>query len=326
MVRLHIDVADNDLHELKKKLEIEVSNLRIDRKNLAELKVKSKEQEAITAQAVAMNSDLERKLYERKSTYHTEAAVLEMTLQAIPEDVRILSVLQERISEAEQKKIELDHAWERVQKIREETAERLTAAVSAKLHAEKSLDEVSEKRNSAEIRFREVLKNSDFHTEQAYREAKMTDAARLSMKESITSFKRQHHAVREAVVELQVMLKGKEYVDLQQLATNVEALKKDYEAALTAYNASSEFERTALGLKEKLVQSSSQVMELERTYGKITDLYDIVRGQNRLKLSFERYIQIEYLGANHPVRERTVKRDVEWPIRFDAQRPARSAR
>ena len=39
MVRLHIDVADNDLHELKKKLEIEVSNLRIDRKNLAELKV-----------------------------------------------------------------------------------------------------------------------------------------------------------------------------------------------------------------------------------------------------------------------------------------------
>ena len=117
MVRLHIDVADNNLHELKKKLEIEVSNLRIDRKNLAELKVQSKEQEAITAQAVATNSELERKLYERKSTHHTEAAVLEMTVQAIPEDVRILSVLQERISEAEQKKIELDHAWERVQKI-----------------------------------------------------------------------------------------------------------------------------------------------------------------------------------------------------------------
>ncbi len=308
MVRLHIDVADNNLHELKKKLEIEVSNLRIDRKNLAELKVQSKEQEAITAQAVATNSELERKLYERKSTHHTEAAVLEMTVQAIPEDVRILSVLQERISEAEQKKIELDHAWERVQKNREETAERLTAAVSAKLHAEKSLDEVSEKRNSAEIRFREVLKKSDFHTEQAYREAKMTDAARLSMKEGITSFKRQHHAMREAVEELQVMLKGKEYVDLQQFATNVEALKKDYEMALTAYNASSEFERTALGLKEKLVQSSSQVMELERTYGKITDLYDILRGQNRLKLSFERYIQIEYLerilqSANERLRE-----------------------
>ena len=38
----------------------------------------------------------------------------------------------------------------------------------------------------------------------------MTDAARLSMKEEITAFKRQHHAVREAVEELQVMLKGKE--------------------------------------------------------------------------------------------------------------------
>jgi DNA repair protein SbcC/Rad50 len=308
MVRLHIDVASNDLHELKRKLEIEVSNLRIDRKNLAELKGKSKEREAITAQTVAANSDLERKLYERKSTYQTEATVLELTVQAIPEDVRILSVLQERISEAEQKKIELDHEWERVQKIREETAERLAAAVSAKLHAEKSLEEVLEKRNYAEVRFGEALKKSDFSTEEAYREAKMAEAARLSLKESITLFKRQHHAVREAVAELQVMLKGKEYVDLRQLAMDVEALRKDYEAALTAYNASSEFERTALALKEKLVQSSSQVMELERTYGKITDLYDIIRGQNHLKLSFERYIQIEYLeriiqSANERLKE-----------------------
>ncbi len=61
-------------------------------------------------------------------------------------------------------------------------------------------------------------------------------------------------------------------------------------------------------MKEKLVQSSVKEIELERIYGKITDLYDIVRGQNGLKLSFERYIQIEYLeriiqSANERLKE-----------------------
>ena len=56
-------------------------------------------------------------------------------------------------------------------------------------------------------------------------------------------------------------------------------LKNAYEAALTDYNASSEYEKTAFGLKEKIVKSSEKVIELERIYGKVTDLYDVVRGR-----------------------------------------------
>ena len=51
---------------------------------------------------------------------------------------------------------------------------------------------------------------------------------------------------------------------------------------LTEYNASSEFEKIAYGLKEKIVKSSEKVMELEKEYGKVTDLYDVVRGHNGL--------------------------------------------
>ena len=45
-----------------------------------------------------------------------------------------------------------------------------------------------------------------------------------------------------------------------------------------------------------------------KTYGKVTNLYDVVRGHNNLRLSFERYIQIEYLeqiiqSANERLRE-----------------------
>lgn len=295
MERLHIETPNDELHDQKRKLEIEMAQLREERKILAELKEKTKQQEMVTAQSVQAKTDLERALLERQSDYQTKTAVLETTLQTIPGDVRVLSVLQERIADIESRKNQLEREWKRVQKLREEAAERLAAATSARMHAEKMLEDVTGKKEFAAARFKEALRNSDFPTETAYREAKMTDADRLSLKENITTFKQQYHSLRETVAELQELLKGKETVDLVVLEAEMNKLKLDYEAALKAYNASSQYERTALGLKEKLVQSSTKVIELERTYGKITDLYDVVRGQNGLKLSFERYIQIEYL-------------------------------
>ena len=72
-------------------------------------------------------------------------------------------------------------------------------------------------------------------------------------------------------------------------------LKTAYELAFKEYNSSVEFEKIATGLKEKIGESTKVVGELEKEFGKVTDLYDVVRGHNGLRLSFERYIQIEYL-------------------------------
>nr|WP_218627907.1 SMC family ATPase [Sporosarcina sp. E16_8] len=308
MKRLAIEVDKNNLHEEKQRLEAEVAKLRENRKLLVNLKEELKNKELITAQIMARKIEMERALIQQQSTYDTQLALFNMTLQTIPEDVRVLATLQERIAETEKKKAELNYAWELVQKVREETNENLGAAKSAEIHARETLEEVEGKRGRAESRFKKALEDSAFLTEQAYREAKMEEADRNLLKEKVAAFKQQLHSLRDAIGELQVLLEGKQVVDLSDLATKVAELKTDYEAALTDYNASSEYEKNAFSLKEKLVQSSVKVIELERVYGKITDLYDIVRGQNGLKLSFERYIQIEYLeriiqSANERLKE-----------------------
>ncbi len=293
--RLTINADTNDLHILKKKLESEVAQLRDDRKILIDLRGKLKKQEVLTEQFVTKKSEIERTFLQQQSSYDTQVAVLETILQSIPEDVRVLVILQQKIAETEQKKVQLDRAWETVQKLREEAVQQLAIAKSSEMHAGKSLEEIVEKRSHAENRFKEALKESAFPTEEAYREAKMKEADRNSLKEKVAAFKQQLHTLQEVVVELRLMLEGQEIVDLSNLESRVTELKNDYEAALSDYNASSEYEKTAFGLNEKLVQSSFKVIELERIYGKVTDLYDVVRGQNGLKLSFERFIQIEYL-------------------------------
>src|SRR5690606_7316217 len=48
-------------------------------------------------------------------------------------------------------------------------------------------------------------------------------------------------------------------------------------------------------LKEKIIEVDKQVAELEKRKNIIADLYDVIRGQNEKKISFERYLQIEFL-------------------------------
>jgi exonuclease SbcC len=221
MKRLAIEVDANNLHEIKLKLEIEVAKLREDRKLLVDLKEQLKRQELITAQFMTRKIEMERALIQQQSLYDTQLALFKMTLQTIPEDVRVLAKLQERIAEAEKQKAELDQAWETVQKVREETSEKLMAAKSAEIHAEETLEEVEGKRSHAESRFKKVLEESAFLTEEAYREAKMKEVDRNSLKETVAAYKQQLHSLRDAVEELRLLLEGKEMVDLSNLEAKV---------------------------------------------------------------------------------------------------------
>nr|WP_054752164.1 hypothetical protein [Piscibacillus salipiscarius] len=61
------------------------------------------------------------------------------------------------------------------------------------------------------------------------------------------------------------------------------------------YNATVQYQQDVVSLKERVIEAGKQVDEQEKALNRIQDLYDVVRGQNNSKISFERYLQIEYL-------------------------------
>lgn len=85
-------------------------------------------------------------------------------------------------------------------------------------------------------------------------------------------------------------------------------LKTSYEQALQALNQSRSIYETVEKFIEQLSLLTKKIKDVEQQFSKIEDLYDIIRGQNHMKLSFERYIQIEYLeqmiqSANERLRD-----------------------
>ncbi|WP_318614140.1 AAA family ATPase [Sporosarcina sp. YIM B06819] len=291
----HVETESSSLQVMKKQLEQEVKVLRATRQELSQLKDQLMQQSKIAEELVQHKAVIERAVFDCQASYEKEQALFEQTLNAIPEDVRELNVLEQRIAALTQQKRALDIAWESIQKRREESKERLTASKSAEMHMKQALVEAEGKQRTAKQRFVEALQKSEFATEQAYHEAKMDEASRTKLKSDIENFKQQFYAVREAVKELAALLEGKEKIEISGLNQALVELKATYEAALTAYNSSVEFAKLATQLQEKIGKSMTIVATLEKEFGKVTDLYDVVRGHNGLRLSFERFIQIEYL-------------------------------
>ena len=213
----NVEQESSKLHAMQKSLEEEVSTLRKARNKLTELREKQNLQSKIADRLIQEKAEVERVVLERSASLETNQAIFNHTLNSIPEDVRELDVLKQRITELNTKKVNLDRAWESVQKLREEGRERVTSSKSAEIHAKNSLVETEEKKGLAENRFLEALKKSEFPTEEAYHEAKMDEASRTLLKSEIDNFKQQFYSIREAIKELNKILEGKEKVDLSGL-------------------------------------------------------------------------------------------------------------
>jgi len=276
-------------------LEAEVEGLRKDRQTLSELREKLQIRSHVVDSLTQKKIELERNVFECNASLEKEQTILENLVIAIPEELRDLSVLTKKIAELKKQKEDNDRAWENLQKSRESARESTQIARSVEIHAKSSLEEVNAKAKIAEQRFAEALSNSRFNTEVAYIDAKLDEENRNVLKAKLLTFNQQIYTVRETLKHLEEILEGQERVELGEVSIRLNELKESYEKALTEYNKSVDYGKAIIKLKENIISTSTKVVNLERRLGKVSNLYDVIRGHNAMKLSFERYIQIDYL-------------------------------
>lgn len=292
---LQITDTLSDLKRKRREVTEQIDHLKVKREELVVLKDQLKYTEEESVKLDAKRNELEKTLYEKSSIYEKESALLQRDIASIPEGMRKLNVLQDEIMTKEATKRRLDEAWMTIQKKREEAKEKEVTAINSLHYVKQALDESVKKRQQAEVRFLEALKDSDFATEDEYREAKLSETDKRNLKEYVITFNQQLHTTKESIHELEKVLVGKNRTDLAHMSEKVELQKAAYEKAFTDWNSSMEHEKTLRNLMANLKKSVEGIVELERKVSKLTDVYDVVRGQNNHKLSFERFIQIDYL-------------------------------
>jgi exonuclease SbcC len=279
----------------EKELGTEVSNLKKMRQQLDSLK-KKYEQDNENVKQLEKNREKCRETRDNLRTeYKEKHARFTEKIKPVPKDVQELTALKNEINTTEKQKMQLEKAWEQIQKSLNQAKEHHTKNSNSLEHVTKQMKETEEKKEKAVRQFEAAWKEHQFESKEAYEQAKMNEQDQQHAKKEIENFKEERKALIQRVEELQKELKDKKKADVTALEKQLKELKDAYEAALRKWNLSEGYYETSVKLKKNIAAAEEKVMEKEEELRTITDLHDVIRGQNHQKISFERYLQIDYL-------------------------------
>ncbi|AXH99513.1 SMC family ATPase [Sporosarcina sp. PTS2304] len=303
----HVDL-EHDYEKDQLELSQKVAVLRKNRETLKGKKVTNERLETAQETQKEKLKELQQLRNDRNSEWQTKQALYTHSISTIPEEIRELSDLQRKIKEKEQLSERLEDAWTRVQQQLNEAINAQTKLESRQQMEKQAVAEMEGKAINSKHTFEKRLKEQGFDSETMYQKVKLAIDRRKEIQHILQSYEQQLHTVKTTIEELMIATEGKQLVELDIIEQQVQQAKEQYEKALTVYNQMEAWKLAADDFYKQLEMSKSRIVSLEENFGKVTNLYDVIRGQNRLKISFERYIQIEYLeriiqAANIRLRE-----------------------
>ncbi len=238
---------------------------------------------------------LERAVQQKQTTYTATEATFNERIREIPESLRMLEHLQETLARTEKQANTLENAWKKVQESLRKIELTYTTEQTNVKNMQTQVDTIEQRLQQANDTFHEKIAKSKFVDITAYESAKQTEEAQQTLCQTITQFKEKITTLNKQIAELSEALKGKERADLVALEKDVQTSREVYEAAVTQFNHTEQQWKRLVELQEKIETLSKQTAQLEKQLATISDLYDVLRGQNSRKISFERYVQIDYL-------------------------------
>lgn len=227
--------------------------------------------------------------------YTTEKALLDQSLTALPEELRSLQGVEQRILLAEQGKRELESAWKKAQLDHQQTNDRQIKAAAARNHGGSMLEEAQSKRAKALVSYEEALERAGFGSEQVYLAAKLPEEARESLRRQIEAYRTAVAAIAQQIGELKAALADKQPLDMTVMEQQLQELSQQMDSLRGSYMQTEGLLDKGTELKAGILAAEDNCRVAEREYQLVRDLYDVVRGENAKKISFERYLQIEFL-------------------------------
>lgn len=276
-------------------LQEKVNSMREGKNKLSDLKNVYKNNVARLDKLGEEKFDLEASYQRQKGLWEQAKAVYASKQTSIPTHIQNLQELQVQITLAAQHKDQLENRWLEVQSELQRTKEFFAKAQLSLEHAIEAEKEITSKLRKAKDQLYDALDKAGFHPMELYIAAKMSEHDRTNLKLQCTEYKQNLHTLMEQIKEMKEQLINKSKIDLAPLEEELVQLRGAYEEAFSRMNSSREYEKVGLQLEEKINSTSVRISMLEQQVGRVTDLYDMLRGQNPAKISFERYVQMEYL-------------------------------
>ncbi|MBO9596436.1 MAG: SMC family ATPase [Cohnella sp.] len=214
----------------------------------------------------------------------------------VPEDVRSPALLTARMNDTSARLKQLTGAWEAAQQALQQAQTRITVERTNAAQLTGQLEEAKQRQTEAENRFADALAKSGFGDDaSAYASAKLPEQERSTRQRQIEAFKSAWAALAQQIEELERELSDRAAPELDAMHAAIAELKASIDKVTAELHGIMQFKQEAQRLLAAIAKSHEQLAELELQYQSVADLYLMLKGDNALKVSFERYILIEFL-------------------------------
>jgi DNA repair protein SbcC/Rad50 len=278
-----------------KQLRTETDRLKQQADSLPPLRQQMSQSDSSLEKLQAEREQLLSRLHQLSVDRTSKESLLNNELSRIPEELRSSERLAAKIAAQETLVRKLSAAWQEAQQQRQTTHTRLVEEKANAAQIAGQLAEAEQLSQQYELRFKDELTKSGFESAESYAAAKMPEAQRNSQKLQVEQFRSTFSSLLHQIAELEGELAGQTPPALDELHEAIAALKSQLEAASTELHTLQRYMQEAQRLQAAIAKAHEQFKELEVQQQQVADIYQMIKGDNSHKMSFERYILIEFL-------------------------------
>ncbi|MGD6888379.1 AAA family ATPase [Bacillus mobilis] len=213
----------------------------------------------------------------------------------IPESLQTVQAWKVQFDQAMHELKLMEDEWKKVQEAYQHWQNENIRIQAEQESASNQFESTKLKKEETFVRFMKELEQSGFTDQSTYKEAKLNDIEMELLQKEIQSYYSSLEVLAKQIEELHAELKDKEYMDITalgehitELQINLDIIKEKRQRAQNAVTYISD-------LHENIRRIDEQIHEEEKAFQELVDLYEVMKGDNESRISFERYILIEYL-------------------------------
>jgi DNA repair protein SbcC/Rad50 len=222
-------------------------------------------------------------------------SLLDNELSRIPETLRTPSELQSRIGEQRRYSESLNTAWLEAQRGLQQKQTLLVEERANAAQLANQAEEAEQLVKQTSLRFEEQLAHSGFADRAAYQGSKLPETERVKLGRLIEEFKSVVASLTVQIAELERELSGQAIPETAMIQATIAESKLLLERVMAELHSMQGYKTEAQRLHAAIEKAVEQFRQLEQKQQQVADIYQMLKGDNSLKISFERYILIEFL-------------------------------
>ena len=227
--------------------------------------------------------------------YTEKKTTLERITEKIPEQLRSLQVFESKVKSARLLQQQLDEELEQARKNYQEAKELLGTEKARSEEAEKRLKEIDSQLTAERETFKNNMTSQGFENYQAYHQAKIPEQAIQQLDADILNYREEVRSVSDRFAELSELLKDVKKPDMETLQAEFAQLNNMIRETDEAYQDLNLKKRDNQSILDQVDTLNEQMKVLEEKYKLVGHLFEISKGQNTYRITFERYVLAAFL-------------------------------